>query len=60
MIMGKPIYILHEFTYVFQLLVGEFPCRAFEQANGEDLPVLKIKMTVRLRIIIVTMMLKRN
>ena len=23
----------------YQLLVGEFPCRAFEQANGQDLPV---------------------
>ena len=25
--------------YHYQLLVGEFPCRAFEQANGQDLPV---------------------
>ena len=25
--------------YYYQLLVGEFPCRAFEQANGQDLPV---------------------
>ena len=33
------IAIFSSCIFVFQILVGEFPCRAFEQANGQDLPV---------------------